>query len=109
MTKLNFNDSMETLDQRDIFAFTGSLINGVFIQNKKVDSVSVAGYWIGDDKDVDSMETVEVYFQTWEKGESGKGSFFVWTNYRAKNHSCKNISISAKKWSRSAQSWTLKK
>jgi len=110
MKNLKFSELMETANQKDIFDFMDSLTNGVFLQNKNADRVSVAGYYVEDDAEVDTMETVEIYFQTWEPGESGKGSFFVWTSYRAKNFSCSNQSISAKNWSRDpAKSWILKK
>jgi len=100
MTNLDFNtDRLENMTTKDLISFTKHIFGGYFVQNKELDRIVVGDWTKTECQENENMTTIKVYFQGWKKGESGKGTFFVWETYRAKNFSCSQSNILAKAWS----------
>ena len=91
---LDFKDGLEQKFEsvKDLMIFSGTLLR--FAQdNRKVSKIWVTDVEYVNDPKLDTMVSVNIKFTFWEKGESGTGTKKVFTNYRAKNFGCMNISI----------------
>lgn len=89
MTTIRFNDKdLEKAHQKDLMALFSHIISHVPLMIK--DSIYVTKYSYEEDPRNKLMCRVVIKIQSWNKGESGKGTITYWVSSRAKDFCCGN-------------------